>query len=479
MTSSSMTPEEARALLEDGNVVDQTTGVRVRRVPSLTNGVPIGERPPLRAGDHATIAEELVDHELEGCLVDEEKIWRCTDGVWGEIPDREAQKVLMAYSRRPFYVGEKTKELTIDRGDVTGTMACAKDLLARPGYFDGVRAGVGFKNGFLAIVDGKATLLDPDGEHRIRAAHPFDWDRAAPRVELDAFWDTVFAEDSEEEGADKRALLQQFFGAAMFGLAPSYQKCLLFFGKAGNGKSEILKILTSVFPDPSVLASLPPHMWGEQFAVEALSGKLANLVDEVPSKDIVAGNMFKAVITGNPVAAERKYQPKFTFRPRAAHVFACNELPNTADLSEAFFDRFIVLHFRRKFRDTIFAEADIADRVIAACRAGIVAWAVEGAEQLIAQKRYTIPSTSREALEHWRKNCDNVTLFFDEDTEPVLEGGGTAAPLLYTSYVEWCESGGYKAVNRKNFVSRAETAGHDRMHNRAGDYFAVRRKLGV
>jgi len=385
----------------------------------------------------------------------------------------------MAYSGRPYQAGKGTRDLVIDRSDVTGSLACAKDLLAFPGFFDGVKAGIAFRNGFLGIVGGKATLLAPDPEHRIRAAHSFDWDPHAPHAELDAFFETILGEDSEDEAAAKLALVQEFFGAAMFGLAPSFQKCLLFFGKAGNGKSEILKILTSVFPDPSVLASLPPHMWGEQFSVECLSGKLANIVDEVPSKDIVAGNMFKAVITGNQVSAERKYQPKFTFRPRAAHVFACNELPNTADLSEAFFDRFIVLHFRRKLRGTALAVRDIADRVIAACRPGIIAWAVEGAERLIAQGRYTLPDSSRDLLEHWRKNCDNVAIFFDECTlaanfdEPIGLGNGTKAGKLYEEYRQWCDKNGFHKGSSKTFAQRAEAIDKPPFKVEAGHFYPV------
>ncbi len=475
-------PEQIAAAREDGEStpVDPVTGVRVvSPPPTLTNGVPIHQRPPLRAGDHATIAGELVAHELAGCIVDEEKIWRYAAPVWTELPDREAQKVLLAYSGRPYQHGKGTKDLVIDRSDVTGSLACAKDLLAFPGFFDGVRAGVGFKNGFLAIVGGRATLLEPDPQHRIRAAHPFDWNPRAPHAELDAFFDTIFALDSEDEGAAKRALIQEFFGAAMFGLAPSFQKCLLFFGKAGNGKSEILKILASVFPDQSVLAALPPQMWGEQFSVEALAGKLANIVDEIPQKDIVSGNTFKAVITGNQVAAERKYQPKFTFRPRAAHIFAGNEMPATIDLTEAFFDRFIVVHFLRKIRGTPAAVRDIADRIIAACRPGIVAWAAEGAERLLAQNEYTVPSSSAAMAEQWRRNCDNVAIFFDQctvparDFDPIGPGNGTKAHKLYAEYRDWCEKNGFKRGSSKTFADRADALDVTPLKHDDANYYPV------
>ncbi len=479
-------PDDEREWLELSTGVQPVTtprapsgGPPAAPVPHLTNGVPIPDRPPLRSGDHATIAAELIAHELEGCVVDEEKIWRYQVPAWTELHDREAAKVVMAYSGRPYLSGKGVKELVIDRGDVTGSLACAKDLLAFPGFFDGVAAGVGFRNGFLAIVGGKATLLEPDSKHRVRAAHDFDFDPRAPHAELDGFLETILGDDSEEERCAKAALLQEFFGAALFGLGPSFQKCLLFFGKAGNGKSEVLEVLRSIFPDQGVVSSLPPHMWGEQFSIEQICGKLVNIVDEIPPKDIVSGSVFKAIITGNPVAAERKYQPKFTFRPRAAHVFSANELPATADLSDAFFDRFIILHLRRRIRGTALAVKDAGACVVRACRQGIVAWAVEGALRLLSQGHYTLPASSSEMIDHWRRNTDNVAIFFDECTiaanfdEPIGLGNGTKAHRLYQEYKTWCGNNGFKLGSSKTFAQRAEALDRPAFKREEGQFYPV------
>lgn len=479
------TPEDEREWLELSTGVRPvatprtSSGPPAAPAPHLTNGVPIHERPPLRAGDHATIAGEIVAHELDGAKFCEERFWRYDGGLWRDIPDGEVNKVLIAYSGRPYQNGKGVKDLVVDRGDVTGTLACAKDILRAPDWFDGVSAGCGFKNGFLGIVGGTIGLREPSPEHRIRAAHAFDFDPRAPRTELDAFFDVIFADDSEDEGSAKRGLLQEFFGAAMFGLAPSFQKCLVMYGRAGNGKSQILEILSSVFPDSSVISSLPPHMWGEQFALEGLAGKLVNLVDELPKHEIVSGAAFKAVITGNPVAAERKYQAKFTFRPRAAHVFCTNELPATADTSEAFFDRFILLGLRRKIRDTGADVRDAGQRVIAACRPGIVAWATEGAQRLLARGRFELPESSAKLLADWRLGGDSVAMFFAECTadanfaEPIGLGNGTKAMRLYQEYRTWCGDNGFKVCSSKTFAQRAESMDRPAFRREDANYYPV------
>jgi putative DNA primase/helicase len=220
-------------------------------------------------------------------------------------------------------------------------------------------------------------------------------------------------------------------------------------------------------------------MWGEQFAIEVLAGKLANIVDEIPETEIVAGATFKGVISGEPVTAERKYQSKFTFRPLAGHVFSCNQLPTTADLTEAFFDRFILLPLSRKLRGGSTERPNAAAYVIASCPAGIAAWAVEGALRLISQRRYTLPAGSVALVAKWRQDCDNVAIFSAERCRParmdlpVGPGNGARAGGLYATYRSWSSESGFRPVSVKTFANRLESLGIDRAHCRDGEYYAL------
>jgi P4 family phage/plasmid primase-like protien len=445
-----------------------------------------GSGPPvaddiLPSDDHATLAKELA-RDLDGAIFADERFYRYepSSGRWREVGDREIGRTLQGYSRRPYFdPSKKVKELKVDSHDVRGATDLARGLLDRPGFFDGAPSGLAFSNGMVVIRNGAAVLLPHDPENRVRHAHPFPFDPRAPRFELEEFFDQLFADVGEEERAARIMLLQEFAGAAAFGLCPAYQRCLVLFGKGGQGKSQALEILRSVFPSRDSIASLPPHMWGEQFAIEGLAGKLANIVDEIPETEIVAGATFKGVISGEPVTAERKYQSKFVFRPVAGHVFSCNHLPTTADLSEAFFDRFLLLPLTCKLRGSAGERPNAAGHVISACLPGIAAWSVEGAVRLIERRRYAPSGASAAILASWRQDCDNVSIFASERCRPANlsaalgPGNGTRASALYATYREWSSSSGFRPVSIKTFSNRLENLGIDKGHQRDGWYWGL------
>ncbi|WP_438042449.1 DUF5906 domain-containing protein [Sorangium sp. So ce128] len=193
---------------------------------------------------------------------------------------------------------------------------------------------------------------------------------------LNEFLEGVFADCSEEEAAARTALLQEFVGACLIGDAVRYQRCLILYGEGGNGKSAVINLVRAMFP-PGALASLPPQRWTERFALSALEAKLANFVSETPTGETLDGGAFKAVVTGDPVMAERKHRDPFEFRPVAGHMFSTNWPIAASDFSAGFWRRPMILPFARRF-DTA-PERKIAPeaRVVEQELSGVVAWALE------------------------------------------------------------------------------------------------------
>ena len=50
---------------------------------------------------------------------------------------------------------------------------------------------------------------------------------------------------------------------------------------------------------------------------------------------------------GDTLTAERKFGHPFVFRNRATMIFSANELPGSADLSDGFFSRWVIVPFTR------------------------------------------------------------------------------------------------------------------------------------
>jgi P4 family phage/plasmid primase-like protien len=414
-------------------------------------------------GDHAELAKATLEALGPAALTHDCGEFFAYDearGIWSVIPAHVVRHTATGFAGCPVASEKGDRALKIKVGDVRGAEALARDeLLSRPNRvtFDTAPAGTAFANGFVIVHDGRAELRPHAPEHRARHGYPWAFSPWSPSAtpRFGAFLDQIFADCSEIERADRIALLQEFAGACLVGDALRYQQCLFLFGPGANGKSALLDILRAMFP-AEALCSLPPQRWIERFSLAGLEGKRANLVSETPSTEILDGNAFKAVITGDMVTAERKHRDPFEFKPVAGHIFSTNSAITTKDHTAGFWRRIIILPLTRRFDES--DERRIAPQleVIAAELAGVVAWAIEGAARAQQQARYTIPAQSAELLKKWRYDSNQVLLFILSRREDDVVSGED----FYRQYKTWASENGHKnTLAHNNFGERVVQTG--------------------
>lgn len=443
-------------------------------------------------GDQA----ELADRVLERLSIDQDRlvcdlgaIHTCDrdTGVWRPSTLDTLRRIGKSFAGLDRYVGigpqgeTKTTPLKVSSGATEGAIKLAMAQVAQPGFFDGAPPGVAFTNGFVTVENGEIKVLPHSPEHRCRHAHAFAYDARADHRALDGFLAEVFGDAGPCEAQARISLLQEFTGACLVGLAPVYQRCLVLLGPGGNGKSQAIRIMRGALPDGTI-ASLPPQLWSERFQVSRLLGCTANLCDELPGRDFLESGAFKSIITGEPTHVERKYLDAFDAAIRCGHAFSANALPVTADLSEAFFRRFLVVRFSRQFSGTGDDRPDVGAAVVAACRPGIAAWAIEGAARLQRQGGYTLPASCTDTIGKWRQEADSVATFVGEscDRLPLATAAeqGTPARRLYAEYRSWAEANGMRPVNSTNFGKRMGAIGLGSIHVASGRYHLVRQRCG-
>ena len=131
-----------------------------------------------------------------------------------------------------------------------------------------------------------------------------------------------------------------------------FQKALLLIGGGGTGKSTFLKLL-SRFLGPENCSHLSlKEIEEDRFKPAQLIGKLLNTFADLPAGVLESTSIFKLITGEDPIQAERKYGQAFSFYPFARLCFSTNNFPIVKDASDAFFDRWNVVKFARKFRDT-------------------------------------------------------------------------------------------------------------------------------
>ena len=145
-------------------------------------------------------------------------------------------------------------------------------------------------------------------------------------------------------------MLAEIVGAAALGYATRLRqpRAVILKGEtAENGKSQILDLARGLLP-ASAICSVTAGRMGDERHIVGLVGKLLNASDELSSAAAIAGDTFKAVITGEPVQGRDVYKSRVEFRPVAQHLFATNTLPVFAGgMDRGVQRRLLVIPFNR------------------------------------------------------------------------------------------------------------------------------------
>lgn len=387
------------------------------------------------------------------------EFWRYAPhrGVWELVPSHIVRSTAAGFAGCPVGLGKDQHPLKIQANTTAGAEALARDRLLSTQdrvTFDAPSPGIAFANGFVTVRAGKIELLPHAPEHRARHAYDFDFAFDAPSPLFDRFLDQLFADVPKLERDLRSALLQEFVGACLVGEAPRYQRYLVLFATGGNGKSELLRIARGLFPADSV-TSLPPQRWGDQFKAIMLEGKRANFCDELPDGEIMSGEAVKLVVTGEPIPGERKHKDAIVFRPLAGHIFATNSPIRSADQSEGFWRRPVVLPLTRRFDESPDRVLEAGQEVLDAERPAVVAWALRGAARAQAQRGYTVPPSSLAAVKEWRDESDQIRGFVAD--KPIATR--FSASDLYKAYTAWAKDNGVAVMSSTMFGRRLLATG--------------------
>lgn len=365
------------------------------------------------AEDHEGIARQVIEEIGRGgeLRFDQGNFWQWNGSCFAQLDEGDIYR----------HIAERVKGNALSRRHSdyaaivkTVGMLAAKELADN-------ELGVNFANGFLDV---NLQLHEHSPSFGKTFTMPFDY-VPARRHECHRFHgmlESAWGDDPDYQ--DKVDALQEVIAATMFGIAPEYQRAVLLYGKGKTGKSQVLEILAAMMPKNATCA-LPPHRWGERFALTAMVGKVLNVCGELPEDSMISGERFKGIVSGERQDTEFKGKDSFTFVPQCANWFASNHLPRSRDTSDGFIRRWMIFEFTRVVpedeRIMNFAEVVIAEE-----REAIAAWAVEGLRRLRSQREYTL-SASHKRLENLVLRSNNSVAAFLQSSERVRPERGMQA----------------------------------------------------
>ena len=308
---------------------------------------------------------------------------------------------------------------------------------------------INVQNGLLRWTGSRWKLTKHDPELRTTMQLPVEYD---PKARCPVF-DGYLA--SSQEAKAVRAFLEEWLGYNLT-VDCSQEQALLNIGKGGDGKSVFLYVLEHLIGTVNVAAKTLQSVATEdnRFAAADLYGKLANIYADLSASELQDTGRFKALVSGDLISGEKKRQHPFEFHNVAKLSFSANEVPASRDGSRAYFDRWQVVEWPKKFRDTKAEDKQLKEKIAgsAAEMSGVLNRALAGLTRLRRTGQFTSCPELEIARGKFRFRSDNVAAYLlDVATRKAIRRKQLD---WYTDYTGWCGASQHKPVSRNKFYER-------------------------
>lgn len=372
------------------------------------------------------------------------RLWSYQDGVWLPSGVNEIQRRLRILSSGSIQANKvsavreiaKYSGVTINIEDAYEHSANTQRINVANGTLD-----------LRAQDEDHGPLLTPwDPEDMFLNKVPHDWDPTAKCDRIDEVLLGIW--DGDTEMLD---FIYEVVGSVLLPGLDLKRAYFLHSGPGTSGKSMLCRIINRLVGIGSSTTITLTGMERERFQLANLQGKMLATGEELSDSTCVTSTTFKSLVGGDRVHVQRKGEQGFDMTNRAKLFFAGNSFPATTDTSDAYFDRWVVIPFPRKFAKTagfeepLFREAEME---------GLLVRAARGAQRLLNRGQLpTYPPAVAEAHCQYRHDGDPVRQFIDTATRPT-PGKRWAGQELYRAYSDWSNACGYNPLGIKRFYGR-------------------------
>lgn len=296
---------------------------------------------------------------------------------------------------------------------------------------------IAFRNGVLNIITGELQPFSPDLV--LTNQIPWDYNPDAYSKVADKTLDKLACKDTAI-----RALLEECIGYCFYrrnelGLA------FILTGDKSNGKSTFLNCVKVILGDDNISA-LDLKELGDRFSTSMMFGKLANIGDDI-GDDFLQGSqvaVFKKIVTGDRIKAERKGQDPFEFNPYVKLLFSANDIPRMRDKTGAVLRRLVIIPFNATFSKYLsdgsldpdynpFIKYELVEQSSVEY---MIKLGVEGLKRILINNEFTSSEKVQEQLDEYKKENNPIEAFIDEVGIEGIENNLTID--VYTRYKLFC-----------------------------------------
>ena len=311
---------------------------------------------------------------------------------------------------------------------------------------------INLMNGTFVISPESQYLREYDKKDFLTYQLPFEYEPEADALDFKKYLDTVLPDIQQQ------MILAEYIGYVFISQKNlKLEKSLILYGSGANGKSVFFEIITALLGNENVTSYSLQSLTDENgYSRAKLSNKLLNYASEISPR--MDSTIFKALVSGEPVEARLPYCEPFIMEDYAKLIFNTNELPKDIEHTDAFFRRFIILHFCVTIPEED-RDPQLAKKIISSELAGVFNWVLEGLKRLLEQKKFTHSDEVSNTLHNYRINSDSVQIFLNDEGYVKDINKEISLKRLYADYKDYCINSGYKQCSLKVFSERLRNIG--------------------
>lgn len=306
---------------------------------------------------------------------------------------------------------------------------------------------IAFKNGIYDIAND--VMVPPSADPILTNRIEHNFNPAAYSELMDSTLNKLACQDK-----DIRALLEECVGYCFY-RRNELGKAFILTGDKSNGKSTFLDVVTAILGEDNI-STLDIKELGDRFSTSMMFGKLANIADDI-GDDFLQGtqvSVFKKVVTGNRIKAERKGQDPFEFAPYVKILASANEIPRMKDKTGAVLRRLVIIPFNATFsKDDPDFDPYIKTKLSKPEPLEyLIALGVKGLDRVLHNKGFTVPTLVQEQLDEYEESNNPIIAFLKDVELSELENEPTSD--VYRRYNLFCTENSLQAMSAIAFTKQ-------------------------
>lgn len=217
---------------------------------------------------------------------------------------------------------------------------------------------------------------------------------------------------------------------------PNVQKCAVLVGPRDSGKTVLTTILDAFFGEFSIRRQLATITQPDSFLRSDLEGKLLCISNDVDNR-ISNKELFKSLVTGEPVEADRKHKAAKQLTQYARLMIVGNTYPSIFADDPAFFKRILPIPFKTSIPEDK-QDRDLARKIIKNELPGIANWVLESMQNLLQAKTFTFSQAMADELASYQLNAAHVNEFLQAEGYVQSAIAVTSQAKLFAEYRTYC-----------------------------------------